>query len=508
MAELLQYKEDPKVTLLYPPNQSWPDTMCKPNGSLAYPHLAGALIRHGVEVDIFDACVGNEHDDLQETFYKSTELPSGARRTGVSNERILEAVADSDIVGLTSIFSDQETMVLETVRLIKRNFPEKLVVAGGVNARSRLHKFFPSGVDLVCLSEAERTIQQIVDVVRQGSRDFRHISGITYEQNGAMTINPAKTEDITLNLDELPMPAWHLLPYKRYWQIARPHGGHFEPGQELRFGSMITSLGCIFACAYCHIAGEIKGSLSGPTGQFRIKSDERVLAELDILKGLGVKQVFIEDDTLFGMKRRTINLLRKIRGAGVDILDVNGVNLIHLFRKYEPDLEVLEALMEAGFKEIVLPFESGNQRMINKYASHKWLVDKHDVIGLIRLCKQYGLTIAGNYMLGYPDETLAEINRTIDAARRHRAAGLDSANFFLVMPLPGTPLFEMAVREGYLPRDFDPDTMHWTKANMRNTPVPPEQLEEIRNKAWREVNDQEYVTYKVGMGVSQANVAV
>ena len=40
-----------KVVLLYPPHQSWTDTMCKPNGSLAYPNLAGALQEIGVDVE-------------------------------------------------------------------------------------------------------------------------------------------------------------------------------------------------------------------------------------------------------------------------------------------------------------------------------------------------------------------------------------------------------------------------------------------------------------------------
>ncbi len=34
---------DPRVLLLYPPEQNWPETLCKPNGSLAYPMLGGAF---------------------------------------------------------------------------------------------------------------------------------------------------------------------------------------------------------------------------------------------------------------------------------------------------------------------------------------------------------------------------------------------------------------------------------------------------------------------------------
>ena len=44
-----------KVLLLYPPEQSWPGTMVKPNGSLAYPYLGAALQDIGVETYVYDA---------------------------------------------------------------------------------------------------------------------------------------------------------------------------------------------------------------------------------------------------------------------------------------------------------------------------------------------------------------------------------------------------------------------------------------------------------------------
>ena len=119
---------DIKITLLYPPHQAWPGHMCRPNGSLAYPSLAGGLHEAGFEVNIFDACVGNAKDDLDKMFYVSKTLPTGLLRTGVDDERILQEVKDADIVGLTSILSDQESMVLATSRLIKKHFPEKLIV--------------------------------------------------------------------------------------------------------------------------------------------------------------------------------------------------------------------------------------------------------------------------------------------------------------------------------------------------------------------------------------------
>jgi radical SAM superfamily enzyme YgiQ (UPF0313 family) len=477
--------------------------MCKPNGSLAYPSLAGALRRHGTDVGLFDACVGDDTDDLDEAFYNSpVELPSGLLRTGVPDERILAEVEGYDIIGITSIFTEQETMVLRTARLIRDQFPSKILISGGVNARSRLPRFFAAGFTAVCLSESEDTITQIVDAARRyRTPDLSMIGGVATMYDGRIRVNAIGAEEIRWDLDSLPVPAWDLLPNERYWAIGRPHGGAFDPQMELRYGSLMTSLGCPFHCAYCHIAGEKDGSASGPIGRYRMKSDDRVLMELDTLKALGVKQVFIEDDSLLADKKRCIRLLEKIRGADVDILDVNGVNVIHLLKRWKPDHEVLQSLVAAGFTELVLPFETGNLRIMRKYASNKLNIEKSDIGALIAACKNYGLRITGNYMLGYPDETLPEIESTIRLARNHMSFGLDAANFFLVMPLPGTPLYEMACAQGHIDPDFNPDTMNWTRANMKNTTVPAGQLEEIRDRAWEETNHPEFKRYKKTMVV-------
>ena len=79
--------------------------------------------------------------------------------------------------------------------------------------------------------------------------------------------------------------------------------------------------------------------------------------------------------------------------------------------------------------------------------------------------------------------------------------GLDACNFFLVMPLPGTPMFNYCIENRMLPKNFNPDKMHWQKANMINTIVPPEELEELRDKAWKEINDSNFTTYKKKMAV-------
>ena len=471
-----------KILFLYPPEQSWPKTMVKPNGSLAYPYLGGALRDINVESHVYDACVGNDDDYLDHFFNNKSTLPSGMIRTGVSDERILEIASNYDAIGITSIFSQQETQVLHCAKIIKKKFPNKLLFSGGVNAKSRAAIFFAAGFDIIFTSESEISVGKIY-----------------FKNKDGKIVDNSHFGEIFIDLDKLPIPAWELLPNERYWKIGRPHGGKAKHGEELRYASMMTSRGCPFSCSYCHIAEEVEGSKSGAIGKFRFKSDERVIKELTILKNkIGAKQVFIEDDSIFGMKRRAIRLLKRIVGFGLDLMDVNGINMIHLVKKSKktgwmvPDEEVIELLAEVGFKEIVLPFESANLRIIKKWCSNKLALDRFDPGELIKTIKKYKMNVGTNYMLGFPDETRKEVEETVRFAKKMQGYGLDHSNFYLVMPVPGTPMFDYCIKNKHLPLDYDPDKFQWTKANLKNTEIGPKELEAIRDYAWETCNKKEF----------------
>ena len=505
-----------KVLLLYPPEQTWPGMMVKPNGSLAYPYLGAALRDIGVEVYVYDACVGNEKDNLDDFFKKSKLLPSGMVQTGVSDQRILEVVKDYDTIGITSIFSQQETQVLRCVKLIKKNFPEKKIFSGGVNAKSRPNKFFDAGVDIIFTSESEKQIQQVVKIMQKNSDDFSSVGKILYKNKSGKILDNTHFGEVIMDLDELPIPAWDLLPNERYWKIGRPHGGGDTiRGKELKYASMMTSRGCPFACSFCHIADETEKSISGAIGRFRIKSDQRVQKELSILKNeIGVKQVFIEDDSIFGMKRRAIRLLKSVVGYGLDLLDVNGVNTIHLVKKSNkpgwmvPDEELIALLAEVGFKEVVLPFETATSRVMKKWCSNKLALDRFDPIALVKVMAKYKINVGTNYMIGFPDETREEIEVTLNFAREMKKHGIDSVHFGIVMPVPGTPIFRYCIENNLLPPDYNPDKFQWTKANLINTPVPPAELEKIRDAAWEEFNSDEFKKSRKSWAAATAPVHI
>ncbi len=494
----------PSFILLYSPLQFSPEEMAKPDGSLSLPYVAGALRRAGYPVSILDCSVGGDNDSLEETFFHPTVMANGLLRVGLSRERIVQLVADYDVVGISSIFTTQSSMVLDTVRTIKQAYPEKLMIAGGVNARNLRDRFFAAGVDVICLSEAEITVVQIADAIR-GKCRLSSIPGIAFlDPSGKEVVN--RPGPVLQDLDELPIPAWDLLPLDKYWTISRPHGGQFPEGKRIQYASVQTSRGCPFQCLYCHISKEEVDGISGSIGAFRVKSVDRVMQELYTLKSLGAEYIFFEDDSLFAKKKRAYTLFKMVRNLGLHLVDVNGVNICHLQKNYNGtlgvDTEFLEVLAEGGFSFVHLPFESANQRLLDRYSTGKWTIAKTDTRRLIEACNQVGIGTAGNYMIGYPDETRQEIFNTMLMAKRHVEQGLNHAALFAVVPFPGTLLFDTVIANGQLDQNFNTDQMKWTRSILKGLSIPADTLEEMRQLAWLTVNRSEFVDYKIAMRVS------
>ena len=170
----------------------------KPEGSLGLIYLASALRDKGFKVNLLDASVGNEKYSLDETFYREEKQESGMVRVGMKINEIVKEIRDFDVIGITSIFTAQTRMVEEVVSAIKENYPDKIILLGGVNARSQMQRFFRSGADLICLSEAEETIVEIGEVLRLGSKDFSNISGLAGK---AGFVNPQINTTLNLNIE-------------------------------------------------------------------------------------------------------------------------------------------------------------------------------------------------------------------------------------------------------------------------------------------------------------------
>ena len=496
-----------KCLIIYPPNQLMDIETPRPDGSLGPLYLASALEKIGIEVDVLDASVGSKEFTLEETFHRRIRQGNGLIRIGMNFNEIADYVQKNNykIVAISSNFTPQTNMALKTAEAIKEKNNEIKIFAGGINARNLLNRFLKTGnFDGICLSEGEIIFPKMILAVINNYSLAKIPGTASVDKNGKIITNPVDQSCFPKTLDDLQMPKWDSLPFEKYEKIASPHGVNVNDRGAERYAPIMTSRGCPFKCAYCHISEEKNNSaIFGDIGSLRTHSIERVIKEIDYLISLKVKKLFFEDDSLLAHKDRVKTIFKKVRNKKLSIANVNGVNLVHFFNtknrdgwingKFDIDTEYLEILKDSGFDQIVFPVESASKRILKLYATNKVNLDRMNLFSLMKTMSDIGIQAPVNMMIGFPDETEQEINLSIDFAKKLMDYGAPYVTFFIPIPFPGSSLYNIAINGDYLNKDFDPDKMNWKNPVMKNTTVKPERLIEIRDRANKEVNTKEHL---------------
>jgi anaerobic magnesium-protoporphyrin IX monomethyl ester cyclase len=211
-------------------------------------YLAAYLEKQHRQVAIYDALVDFEWKDVARD-------QEGNYHIGAAWPKLLEKILahEPDIVGITNPFSDMADYTIRVAAEIKAARPGVMTVVGGPHATSCPQSFLSrdDSVDYVVRGEGELTLARLVEARSRG-QDGHDIPGMTFEDADGIHSNPAAP--FIENLDDLPLPAYHLAPMERYFDLVRdgyPSRFMFEyPGSE-REVSIITSRGCPFHCVFC-----------------------------------------------------------------------------------------------------------------------------------------------------------------------------------------------------------------------------------------------------------------
>ncbi len=372
-------------------------------GSLAtldvHPHLgllalAAAAEMQGHEVEIVDPkhLVRNGRLRYDEAVYESF--------AGLLLARSPEAVGFTAL-GCSFLFAASVAEVL------KRREPELPLLLGGPHAslldRAILERY--PQFDVIARHESDRIIGPLLDALP--ARRFEPIPGLTWRERSALRRTEGKP--IVDDLDSLP-----LLDYDHY------------PIADLALDLLRIEAGrgCPFACTFCSTAGFFQRS-------YRLKSAARLVHELDRLHERYGQHNFKLDHDLFTVNRRKVaEFCAAVRGRGYRWRASARIDCV--------DEALLEAMADAGCVHLYFGIETGSARMQRICAKR---LDLALVEPTLRRAERLGIESTASFITGYPEETQADLDDTLDLiGRLHRPHCLTQLH--LLAPEPGTPLFD------------------------------------------------------------------
>ena len=387
------------------------------------------------------------------------------RAENCSNASVLKRIAEfaPDIAGFRAVTPDAY-LLPELSRGVRQALPGALIILGGPH----ISAFGPEGLepteaDIAVNGEGEVILEQIMRAFLEGD-GFGGIPGlIRRDASGEIVTNPGSIPFIT-DLDSLPFPAYDLLDMRLYWRLRS-----FSQTPPHRYMALMTSRGCPYHCAYCH---RIFGK------RFRAQSAARIVDEIEhYVRTYKVKEIEIFDDIFNCDPNRVVAFAEEIarRNLKLRLAFPNALRCDIL------TTETVEALASAGICYAACALESGSPRI--QKAMGKRLNIPRFLEGVAMLAK-HGVLTHGFTMLGFPTETAAEMQQTIDVACGSR---LHTATFFTVTPYPNTRIHQdlkLSAPEKLAGIDYaDSD---YTGIRVNASAEPDDVLFALQRKAWRQ----------------------
>jgi radical SAM superfamily enzyme YgiQ (UPF0313 family) len=339
------------------------------------------------------------------------------RERGYEVKAFIEDVAEpdwsfiesSDLVCISTITSTAINAYSIGNRLKALGIP---VIMGGAHPT-----FLPDEslkyADFVIRGEGEHSIVELFEHLEKGTPALTGILGLSY-RDGKNVHNPSR--EFIEDLDSLPEPDFSLV---HNWTPSNTY-------------PVSTSRGCPFDCKFCSVI-----RMFGR--RCRFKSVEATLKEFKYVASASRATKFIVDDNFAADKRRTKEILRGMIAEGIKMRWSAQVRT-----DVARDPELLRLMADSGCHTLYIGFESINPATLEAYNKKQ---NREDIISCIGTVKDHGIHIHGMFVLGADTDDVETIRGTADFATGLR---IDTVQFLILTPLPGTPLFHDMMESGRL----------------------------------------------------------
>lgn len=315
---------------------------------------------------------------------------------------------------------------------VKEKYPKAKFVLVGTHPSALPEETISlsENIDFIARREYDYIVRDLARGLRDNT-DLYQVLGITYRKNNEIRSNPDMPyiEDI----DEIPFASKFVKEYLNYKD-------YFFAASSYPEMQIFTGRGCMAHCNFCVYPQTLHGH------KYRLRSPQNVVEEFQYISDnfSDVKEIVIEDDTFTANKKRVMEICELLIQKGLhkklSWLCNARVNL---------DFETMQMMKKAGCRLIIPGIESGNEKILLN-------IKKGTNLKLIREymanAKKAGLLVHACYMVGNEGETKETMEETFKLALELNA---DTAQFYPLLPFPGTEAYAWAKKNGYITGRYD-----------------------------------------------------
>jgi radical SAM superfamily enzyme YgiQ (UPF0313 family) len=321
------------------------------------------------------------------------------------------AILSSDLVGVSTTTSTAPEAYAIALRVSKAGIP---VVLGGPHATA-LPEEGLQHADFVLRGEADVTFPEFVE--RWPSRSaLEDIPGLSFHTPEGPRHNPCAPAPPDLDL--IPEPDFSLVQH----------------AEKMVITPIYTSRGCPFDCYFCSVT-----RMFGR--RYRFRSEEAVLAEIARRKH---RCLFFYDDNFAANAKRSRSLLEKMLQRGLTPRWTAQVRA-----DIARDRDLLKLMKRANCFALYIGLESVNPETLRMYNKRQSVEEMREHVARIH---EAGIRIHGMFVLGSDADTVRTVR---DTGRFARDMHIETVQFMIQTPLPGTRLFQDLTTQGrILTRDW------------------------------------------------------
>jgi len=353
---------------------------------LSFMYLGAALRRAGHEVALLDCSAPFAPKELAEIVERAMEWKPR-------------------LVGLHC-----KTLYAQDTYALAREFRGRGIplVCGGPHPTVAPLEPLAQGFDFSVSGEGEETLAELCDAL-DGKRDLHSVRSLAFKGG----LNPPR--GFLLDLDALASPLEALDLFDPRWYGAT---------KTVPPSGLLASRGCPAACTFC--SNNVTGR------RFRYRSAAAIAREI---RELAARTDFVAfsffDDSFAVGRRRMLELCDAL--AGLQISWTCTAHPAHL------DRDILRRMKQAGCGGVDIGMESGDPQMLLRIGKG---VTVERVLEVLGWAKELGLHCMLNLMFGWPDETLAELQTTVDFIEKAAplAAAFNARG--VLVPYPGTQIYD------------------------------------------------------------------